>query len=113
MSLYKRGKTWHTDFSVNGQRFRQSLDTTDWREAQASEKTLIHKAREGKLAGSQSGQLGCLPFNRAMDEFLSERKVEIREPKHEAALSVPLRAFFKAVRLKEVCADDVRAYQRA
>jgi len=20
MSLYKRGKTWHTDFSVNGQR---------------------------------------------------------------------------------------------
>jgi hypothetical protein len=30
MALYKRGKTWHTDFSVNGQRFRQSLDTTDW-----------------------------------------------------------------------------------
>jgi hypothetical protein len=33
MSLYKRRKTWHTDFSVNGQRFRQSLDTSDWREA--------------------------------------------------------------------------------
>jgi hypothetical protein len=32
MALYKRGKTWHTDFTVNGERFRQSLDTTDWRD---------------------------------------------------------------------------------
>jgi hypothetical protein len=39
MSLYKRGKTWHTDFAVNGERFRQSLDTTDWREAQSKEKS--------------------------------------------------------------------------
>jgi hypothetical protein len=30
MALYKRGKTRHTDFMVNGQRFRQSLETTDW-----------------------------------------------------------------------------------
>ena len=44
MSLYKRGKTWHTDFTVNGERFRQSLDTTDWREAQSSEKRLIADA---------------------------------------------------------------------
>ena len=28
MALYKRGKTWHTDFTVNGQRFRQSLEAT-------------------------------------------------------------------------------------
>ncbi len=44
MSLYKRGKTWHTDFMVNGQRYRQSLDTTDWREAQSKEKELIAQA---------------------------------------------------------------------
>ena len=49
MSLYKRGKTWHIDFSVNGQRFRQSLDTSDWREAQAKEKELIAHASQGKL----------------------------------------------------------------
>ena len=29
MSLIKRGKTWHTHFFVDGQRFRQTLDTTD------------------------------------------------------------------------------------
>jgi hypothetical protein len=29
MSLFKRGKTWWTDFSINGVRYRMSLDTTD------------------------------------------------------------------------------------
>ena len=41
MSLTKRGKTWHTHFFVDGRRFRQSLETSDWREAQAKEKQLI------------------------------------------------------------------------
>jgi hypothetical protein len=35
MALAKRGKTWHCHFVVNGQRFRQSLGTKDWREAQS------------------------------------------------------------------------------
>ena len=47
MSLYKRKNTWWTDFSVNGQRFRQSLDTTDWREAQSNENELIAQAQAG------------------------------------------------------------------
>jgi hypothetical protein len=37
---------------VNGARFRQSLDTTDWREALSREKELIAQAQEGKLAAS-------------------------------------------------------------
>ena len=41
MALYKRNKTWHTDFCVDGQRHRQSLHTSDWREAQKEEKKLI------------------------------------------------------------------------
>jgi hypothetical protein len=49
MALVKRGKTWHCHFVVNGQRFRQSLATTDWREAQAKQKALIAHASEGKL----------------------------------------------------------------
>jgi hypothetical protein len=50
MSLKKRGKPWHTDFMVDGQRFRQSLDTSDWREAQRKEKELIAQAAQGRLA---------------------------------------------------------------
>jgi hypothetical protein len=47
MSLTKRGKTWHTHFYVGGQRFRQSLDTSDWREAQAQEKHSSLKLPKG------------------------------------------------------------------
>lgn len=46
MALKKRGRTWHTDFVVNGQRFRQSLGTRDWREAEAKEKELIAQASQ-------------------------------------------------------------------
>src|ERR1035441_909207 len=49
MALKKRGKTWHCHFVVNGQRLRQSLNTKDWREAQAKEKELIAQASEGKV----------------------------------------------------------------
>ena len=61
MALVKRSKTWHTHFVVNGQRFRQSLGTKDWREAQAKEKELIGQAMEGKITQS-STSLARQPF---------------------------------------------------
>jgi hypothetical protein len=76
MSLYKRGKTWHTDFSVNGQRFRQSLDTSDWREAQAKEKELIAQASDGKLTPSRQ-EYARLRFSEAADEYLQSRSLEL------------------------------------
>jgi hypothetical protein len=69
MSLVKRGKTWHTHFFVDGQRFRQSLGTSDWRQAQAREKELITKASQGKLA-PVSQRFGRLAFGEAADRFL-------------------------------------------
>jgi hypothetical protein len=50
MALKKRGKTWHCHFVVNGQRFRQSLETTDWREAQAKEKGIDSGGLRGQVA---------------------------------------------------------------
>ena len=72
MALYKRGKTWHTDFSVNGQRFRQSLDTSDWREAQSKEKELIAQASAGKLAPA-SKQFSKLTITEAIERYLADR----------------------------------------
>lgn len=63
MALTNRGKTWHCHFVMNGQRFRQSLGTRDWREAQAKEKDLIARASEGKLAHN-STTLARQPFGR-------------------------------------------------
>ena len=63
-------------FVVNGQRFRQSLGTNDWREAQAKEKQLIAEASEGKLTHN-STTLARLPFAHTADEYVSTRKLEL------------------------------------
>ncbi len=72
MSLKKRGKTWHTHFFVDGQRFRQSLDTTDYREALRIEKKLIGEARAGKLSAKRN-ETARLPFGEAAEQFLRDR----------------------------------------
>ena len=50
MALWKRDKTWWADLTVNGERFRQSLKTSDKREAKAQEKELIAQIQAGKVA---------------------------------------------------------------
>jgi hypothetical protein len=72
MALFRRNKTWWADCSVNGARYRQSLKTTDWREALQREKALIAQASAGKLAPS-SQQFARLAFSEASDRYLADR----------------------------------------
>jgi hypothetical protein len=72
VALVKRGKTWHCHFVVNGQRFRQSLGTKDWREAQCKEKELIGQATEGRLTQT-SATLARQPFGQAADDYVTAR----------------------------------------
>jgi len=72
MALVKRGKTWHTHFFVDGQRYRQSLETTDYREALRIEKKLIGDARAGKLSARRN-ETARLPFSEAAEQFLLDR----------------------------------------
>jgi hypothetical protein len=67
MALVKRGKTWHTHFFVDGVRYRQSLETTDWREAQKREKELIAQATQGRLSASHQ-DFTKLSFSEAAKE---------------------------------------------
>jgi len=47
MAIYKRNENLSFgDFSVNGQRFRQTLESTDKREAVQAERDLIARARK-------------------------------------------------------------------
>jgi integrase len=113
MALTKRGKTWHTHFFVNGQRFRQSLETGDWREAQAKEKQLIAEASEGKLTHNSTA-LARLPFTQAADEYVSARKLELATASQakEKQLLVQLRAYFKQEPLKAVTVKRITDYRR-
>jgi hypothetical protein len=77
MALVKRGKTWHTHFFVDGQRYRQSLETSDWREAQANEKELIARASQGKLAPA-SQQFSKLNVSDAFERYLADRAAHVQ-----------------------------------
>jgi len=113
MSLYKRNKTWHTDFSVNGQRFRQSLDTSDWREAQAKEKELIAQASAGKCPIARQ-EFSRLLFSQAAERFLADRTarlapLSIRTEKERAKI---LNRRFGAVPVFRIEPEHVLDYVR-
>ena len=111
MALYKRGKTWHTDFSVNGERFRQSLDTTDWREAQALEKELIAEASAGRLA-PKTHLFARLGFSEAADRHLNDRLANLatRSIETEKERIKPLRKYFGEMPLARISPDTIRDY---
>jgi integrase len=112
MALKKRGKRWHCHFVVNGQRFRQSLETTDWREAQAKEKELIAAASEGKLHQT-STTLARQPFGLAADDYVTARKLELAPASQakEKQLLVQLRAYFKQEPLRAITAKRITEYR--
>jgi hypothetical protein len=113
MSLVKRGKTWHTHFFVDGQRFRQSLDTTDWREAQAKEKALIAQASQGKLA-PVTQQFSRLRLDEALDRYLADRSTRVAERSHrsESDHAKPLRAILGSTPVNRITAEAILGYIR-
>ena len=113
MSLKKRGKTWHCHFVVNGQRFRQSLNTTDWREAQAKQKELIAAAEQGKLSAS-SGAFAKLLFEDAAEKYLAGRLPELAESSQikERQMLVKVTEYFRGRRLRDITAEDVLSFRQ-
>jgi len=98
MALFKRGKWWWTDFSVNGVRYRQPIrdeqgrSTKDWREALSREKELVAQAQAGSL--TVSGQsFARLAFTEALDRYLADRSAHVapRSKRTESDHAKPLR----------------------
>jgi hypothetical protein len=111
MAIYKRKNIWWTDFSVNGQRFRESLGTTDWREAQQREKTLISQVETGKK--SQSGRtFARQAFSVALERYMQSRlpRLAPRTVQTERERSKALISFFGARSLQSIRTDDVLSY---
>jgi integrase len=99
---------------VNGQRFRQSLDTTDWREAQSEEKKRIAQAQAGNL--SAAGQsFARLAFIEAADRYLDSRKLELsdRSLKKERQLLVQPSRFFAATPLTRITCENLMSYRES
>jgi integrase len=117
MALFKRGKWWWTDFSVNGVRYRQPIRdehgdrTKDWREALTREKELTAQAQAGKLAAS-SQQFGRLSFSDAVDRYLSERlpRIQPKTARAEKERARQLKKYFDPTPVGRITADSVLAY---
>jgi integrase len=98
---------------VDGQRFRQSLETSDWREAQAKEKTLIAAAKAGKLNAS-SEDFARLIFEDAAEKYLLGRLPELAESSRqkERQLLVKPKEYFRGKRLRNIEAEDVIGFRQ-
>ncbi len=113
MALKKRGDTWHTHFFVDGERFRKSLDTSDWREAQRKERELIAEAKKGKLMASRD-EFSRLSFGDAADRFLADRlpRLAARSVQTEKERVKPIKAGIGSVPVWRLTVEQVRGYLR-
>jgi len=111
MSIYKRKKIWHCDFTENGQRFRRSLETTDGREAKAKERDLITRAKSGQLT-IQAGDFARLRFAAAAEKHLADRTFNLadRTLQTERERLKPLCACFGEITLRKISAERLREY---
>src|SRR5215472_9081185 len=117
MALFKRGKWWWTDFSVNGVRYRQPIRdkegrrTKDWREALSREKELIAEAQVGKLAPS-SQQFARLAFSDAVDRYLADRlpRIQPKTARAEKERARLLKKYFGPTPVGRITVDAVLSY---
>jgi integrase len=111
MAIFRRNKIWWTDFAANGQRFRQSLKTTDWRKAQSAEKQLIAQAERGKLS-AKTQHLSRLKFSEASERYVNDRKPNLAPRSFETEMErrKPLCAYFGHIPVVRISPDSVRAY---
>ena len=114
MSLWKRGKQYWMDVVVNGQRYRESLRTTDWRQAQQLQKERI--AQLAKRAPDPAGfgkRYGSLDVEAAIEAYADERRAQVspRMVAYWLENSRPLARFFKNLKLRSLTPAHVASYQ--
>jgi integrase len=113
--IYKRGNQWHLDVTIRGDRYRESLGTTDRREALNIGKKRIGEIQQGKAATAADREFARLSFGDAAAAFLRERPghVSDRSLEFEKERLKPLRHFFGDMPIGKIRGEDIRAYQRS
>lgn len=116
MAIYKRGKTYHADVTVHGLRYRESLDTSNWQEAQRKQKELIARIIEGKAAApAGKGSFASLPLEQALEELIKTRigRVAPRTSHMDTERSKPITRLIGTTLVRKITADTIRDYQNA
>src|SRR5208282_3728478 len=113
MAIYKRGGVWWARFTINGQKFRQSLDTSDRREALNEEKVRIGRASEGKLAAPGTPFIR-LKVSEAIERYIADRKPRLapKTVQTELERAKVINAKLGALPLKRLTAETILAFVR-
>jgi integrase len=111
----KRGEWYHMDATIDGVRYREPLNTKDWRDAGTLAKDRIAQIKAGKVASPAGRAFSRLPFQEAVEVYVAERKGKVadRTTQFETERLRPLRRHFGAKPLRTFKASDVAAYQQA
>ncbi len=123
MKLYKQVKapktspeykaaSWWADFSINGQRFRISLDTSNKTEANTLAKKKEAQASDGKLTAT-SQSFARPTFIEAAHKYLLGRKLDLQKSSitKERQLLVKLKEYYGPTRLNRISAEQVLNYR--
>jgi hypothetical protein len=116
MSLYKRGKLWHMDVVVNGCRYRQSLGTTDGREAKRLERERCEQLKNrAPDPAKRTKAYGSMPVEAAVKAYTLERRAQVspRMVAYWTEQARPLTAFFKILKLRQITPAHLADYQNS
>jgi hypothetical protein len=116
MTLWKRGRKYWMDSVVGGQRYREPLHTTDWREAKDGEKQrLTELARRPADPARRGRSYGALDVTKAIDAYGKERRAQVspRMVAYWTENAKPLGEFFGATTLRNITPEQIAAYQNA
>jgi integrase len=114
MALYKRKKWYWTDVTVNGIRYREPLETRDWREAQKLERErLTELKKRSPDPEKRSKNFGAMDIEAAMKAYIGERRAQVspRMLFYWSEQSRPLAIFFKKLPLKRLTPSHIADYQ--
>lgn len=105
--IYKRGKTWHIDFTINGRRYRHSLQTS--RKDMASK--IADKIYNDTLQ-AEYGFLRDLTVRDAVNRFLEYSKIAKKSYIHDIARGRAIVDFFQPYTpIKSIKSLDVEQFR--
>lgn len=111
MALFKRNRLWWTDFTEDGERYREPLKTKNYQEALQKERERIEEVRHGENLASDR-KLAKGSFDQGAERYLQSRKLDLAPrslAKERESLTAPRRAF-GSLPLTKIKPDMVRNY---
>jgi integrase len=111
MSLWKRGRQYWADFTVDGRRYRKRLDTTNLQDAKRKERQLIEDAGHGAVSTHEQGPKRLFE---AADAYIESKRLHCspRTVEFEEERLITLKRYFGDVPLIAITAKVIADYQR-